>query len=87
VTGAVWTFTAIAAGCAAFLFWALPVACRDVRDTWRSRRPLPPWTPPAPAQDAAPVPSPAHDAVPLGDDEEYAFAGLVLGYFQREDAQ
>jgi hypothetical protein len=31
---------------------------------------------------------PAHDTIPggLGDDEEDAFADLMVGYFQREDA-
>lgn len=84
MTAAEWTLTAVVISCTAFIAWAAPRVYRDVRDVWRSRRPLPPWTPPAPG--AGPVPSPAHDAVPLGDDEEYAFAGLVLGYFQREDA-
>jgi hypothetical protein len=67
----------ILAGCAAYAFSVL-------RDRRRDSQPLPPWQ--RLALDAVPVPSPAHDAIPLSDDEEYAFAGLVLGYFQREDA-
>jgi hypothetical protein len=84
VTASEWTLTVIVISCTAFIAWAAPRAYRDLRDVWRSRRPLPSWQ--QLALESPPVSSPAHDAIQLSDDEEYAFAELMLGYFQREDA-
>jgi hypothetical protein len=61
------------AACGVILAGCAAYAVSVLRDRRRDRR-------------TQPQPSPAHDTIQLRDDEEDAFADLMVGWFRREDA-